>query len=460
MRFPQAIIVFLCDQKKWLIYTAIILSQLLIAADIENAILSPRVSWQRAFFGIIATELLACLVMTPSLLLLFRIVARFAELLGTMRATLLTVAVIFSEEILTRTTRDHMFMAPNFALDIVAWVLMSAAVLFVVKGKERFFERSVVSEGAIQSESRLQPNSRNSDGVSDSNERSSVRYGMERLSLQQHLALYARIGRATRMPFVILVLALSCIFLFYQFLPRSQSTFQKKDELQSEVAMSDQNAEKEGRNRIITPELAEAMSNGSKFDFSGCIGKSLTECIEGATYGKAKLDGIELHFQVSPADSCGPQARFLAVLGPKGGPTSGCWIKNGEEVKTWIFTTLDANGNYRKVSGPTVRFIELMPYYKTHNLPEDVAPGLTANAAASVPLTETVDFDETDECQGGLKRFVIGFSGSFTDENRQAIRRNCASKRSEWLCFIEKAGDGDISAAEKNQIEIACNLNE
>jgi hypothetical protein len=122
--------------------------------------------------------------------------------------------------------------------------------------------------------------------------------------------------------------------------------------------------------RVITPQLAESMGSGSKFYFSGCIGKTITECINGATYAKTNLDGIQFVLGASREESCGPQARFLTVFGPKGFTTSGCWVKNGAEINLWIFLPKDSNGNYKKVSGPTVRSIEVMPYYKTHSLPE------------------------------------------------------------------------------------------
>ena len=80
--------------------------------------------------------------------------------------------------------------------------------------------------------------------------------------------------------------------------------------------------------------------------------------------------------------------------------------------------------------------------------------------AAVERFPRTADFDETDECLAGLKRFVIGRSDAFTTENQQVIKKNCATKREEWLCFIKKVNRGHISMADEHQAEIACNLND
>lgn len=460
MSFIRAIIRFLCDQKKWLVYAGIILSQVLVAADIETFILSLPIERGRAFMGIIATELIAGFVILPSLLLLFRIIARFSVLLGTMRAIMLTIAVIVVEELLTRTTQEYMFVAPILAFDIALWTLMSGAMLFIVKGNEPLFQKETISEPLVQKDAISHPDIFQSRAVSATDEPSSEKLEVESLSLRDHVKLFIQDDLKMHLPFLALALIFVGLFVFNQ--PRSHSRIdhQENDEQQPTLAMSKENTEQGRGKGVITPELAESMGSGSKFDFSGCIGKTITECIESATYAKTYSNGIEFDLQISRAESCGPQARFLAVLGPKGVATSGCWVKNGEEVNLWIFTPPDANGNYTKVSGPTVRSVEVMPYYKTHNLPAVDVPVSMVNAAASTRFPESGDFDETDACLAGLKQFTIRFTDNFTDANRQAIKKNCSSKRKEWLCFINKAGGGHISMAEENQLEIACNLND
>lgn len=459
MSFPRAAVRFLFSQKIWLVCAGILLAQLSVAGDIETAILLPQVSFVRAFFGIILLELFACFAITPCFLLLFRIVARIAELLGTMRAAMLTVVVIIIQELLTRTTKDHTFVADILALDIAEWTLMCAVALFIVKGKEPFFQRSVIPEPPTQEALLFSPNALQLEVASAPNKFSPMRGEIAQLSGGEQMNPYDRETHKIRIPLLVLALSvllilLSSLFQFYFQSHRRGSSEQQ----QIASDMFKNGAEQVRGDGVITAELADSMGSGSKVDFSGCIGKTLAECTESSTYAKANFDGIELHFQISREESCGPQARFLAVLGPQGRATSGCWVQNGEEVATWFFTPPDGNGKYTKVSGPTIRSIRVMPYYKSHDLPAIDVPESTVNANTSSRFPEADGFDESDACLGGLKRFVIGFSGNFTDQNREAIKKNCSSKRSEWLCFIEKAGGGDISRAEQNQIEIACNL--
>lgn len=142
----KKIIRFLCDQNKWLVYVGLIASQVLVAADIETLILSPQVTLGRAFVGVVATELLAAIVIAPCFLLLFGIIARFATLLGVMRATMLTIVIIVAEELLTRTTQQHTLIAVVLAIDIALWTLMGSVILFIVKGREPFFQGEVVAD--------------------------------------------------------------------------------------------------------------------------------------------------------------------------------------------------------------------------------------------------------------------------------------------------------------------------
>lgn len=368
--FLQAIILFLCDQKKWLVYAGIFLSQVLVAADIATFILSPQFEWRQAFVGIIEIELLACFVIVPSLLLLFRIIARFVTLLGPMRATVLTIALFVVEELLTRSTQKYWLLGPVFALDIAEWTLMSAIMLFIVKGKAPFFQKKSASERLIQQDSVLQPDVSHLDEIPILDEPSSIPHEIKSLSLQEHFNIYDKGSRKMRFPLFVLALALVGFFVFNQPQLHSPIDPQQNGEQQTKLAMSEENTEQGRGNGIITPELAESMGSGSRLDFSGCIGKTTHECIESATYAKTYYDGIEFNLGISRVESCGPQARFLTVFGPKGFTTSGCWVKNGTEINLWIFMPKDSNGNYTKVSGPIVRSIEVMPYYKTHNLPD------------------------------------------------------------------------------------------
>lgn len=83
------------------------------------------------------------------------------------------------------------------------------------------------------------------------------------------------------------------------------------------------------------------------------------------------------------------------------------------------------------------------------------------NVAEPKPYMKMASIDEADECEAGLKEFVIKDSETFTIANRDAIKHNCETKRKEWLCFIAKSREiGHVSMADKNQLEIACGLNE
>jgi hypothetical protein len=103
-----------------------------------------------------------------------------------------------------------------------------------------------------------------------------------------------------------------------------------------------------------------------------------------------------------------------------------------------------------------------VPYVAPTLVVEPIASQVAAPAADPLlRFPETSGgFDETDDCLGGLKRYVIRDSGNWTDANRAAVLRNCSTNREKFMCFIERSGTDFVSNAEKNQIEIACDLND
>jgi hypothetical protein len=130
---------FLFGQNKWLVRGALLFSHIIVLADIETGIRSPRVTMGRLFLGAIVTELVALLIILPGLLFSFRLVARFASLLGNLRAVLVTGAVMFCTSALSRSSIAGPFVAPDFAMDIILCALIGGLLLFVIKGKNPFF---------------------------------------------------------------------------------------------------------------------------------------------------------------------------------------------------------------------------------------------------------------------------------------------------------------------------------
>lgn len=237
MSFLKKIIRFLCDQNKWLVYVGLIVSQVLVAADIETLILSPQVTLGRTFFGVIATELLAILIIAPCLLLFFRIIARFSALLGVIRAIMLTVAVIVAEELLTRTTQQHTLIAVVLAMDIALCVLLSSVILFIVKGRGPFFQETVVADELCSQDSAMNANISKLIEAPILNQCSSVVYETKP-SMWERVSLFAQQDLKMHIPFFALALVFggTVIYTQYPFNNRIDQGEQAMDEDSVEIA--------------------------------------------------------------------------------------------------------------------------------------------------------------------------------------------------------------------------------
>ena len=150
-------ILFLFKQNKIAVGIAIFFSQFPALADAEFAIMSPLVSQDRAALGIFLVEIVACLIVMPTLLFAFKVTGRIKQILGVIPASIIFVVAWLIMMYFTRTSAEA---TPGnftvvFAIEVILFAVIIGILLLVVKGKSTFFEANPAETSASVKESNL-----------------------------------------------------------------------------------------------------------------------------------------------------------------------------------------------------------------------------------------------------------------------------------------------------------------